>query len=106
MVNLADIKKLLGLSEKEDVAFDRTNDETIKELITAFGGKENIFSIDACLTRLRVEVINLSLVNVDKIQQLGAIGVITVGHEVQAIFGKNSDNLRKDLERWFSMSFD
>lgn len=73
------------------------------ELMQALGGKDNIFSIDACMTRLRVEVKVLGLVNHEKLQKLGAIGVVIVGQEVQAIFGKRSDTLKQDLEHWFGL---
>lgn len=105
MVNMKDFKRLFTLAigrkveESEPVALD----PDILSLIAALGGKENIFSFDACLTRLRVEVNNLALVNTEQLQQLGAIGVVIVGHEVQAIFGKRSDNLRRDLETWFEL---
>lgn len=79
-------------------------DPVALELMEALGGKDNIFSIDACLTRLRVEVKVLGLINHDKLQKLGAIGVVIIGHEVQAIFGKRSDTLRRDLEAWFGLA--
>ncbi|MEQ9880008.1 glucose PTS transporter subunit EIIB [Pectobacterium aroidearum] len=75
--------------------------ENLQQLVNAFGGKENIVSLDACITRLRVEVHSLRLVNSDSLQKLGAIGVIIVGHQVQAIFGTQSDNLRRELAAWF-----
>ncbi|WP_024872291.1 glucose PTS transporter subunit EIIB [Tolumonas lignilytica] len=105
MVNMKDFKRLFtqALGRKSEENEIVTFDSDVLALISAFGGKENIFSFDACLTRLRVEVNNLALVNIDKLQQAGAIGVVTVGHEVQAIFGTRSDNLRKDLENWFGL---
>jgi glucose PTS system EIIB component len=105
MVNMMDFKRLftLALGKKMEENETVTFDSDVLSLISAFGGKENIFSFDACLTRLRVEVNNLALVNIEKLQQAGAIGVVTVGHEVQAIFGTRSDNLRKDLEKWFGL---
>ena len=105
MVNIIDLKRLftLALNRKTEENEIVAPDSDILALIAAFGGKENIFSFDACLTRLRVEVNNLALVNIDKLHKAGAIGVVTVGHEVQAIFGTRSDNLRKDLENWFGL---
>jgi glucose PTS system EIIB component len=107
MLKIQDFKRLfaLALGEKTSEAEEgNTIDQaSIVGLIAAFGGKDNIFSFDACLTRLRVEVKALGLVNSGKLQQLGAIGVVIVGHEVQAIFGKRSDNLRRDLEAWFEL---
>lgn len=75
---------------------------TIEPLLNAFGGAQNIIEIDACLTRLRITVENLSLVKTDGIQDLGAKGVIIIGHQVQAIFGRSSDNLKSELTLWLN----
>lgn len=47
---------------------------------------------------------DLSKVNSEALQQAGALGVIILGQEVHAIFGKQSDNLRKILDEHFSQS--
>ncbi|SUU71193.1 PTS system, glucose-specific IIBC component [Aeromonas salmonicida] len=108
MVSMHDFKRLFGLalghkSQKgqEPEAVSGLDEEGIRQLVAAFGGKENIESFDACLTRLRVKVKALSPVNSEALQLLGAIGVIIIGQEVQAIFGTCSDNLRRDLAIWF-----
>ncbi|MGE6109613.1 glucose PTS transporter subunit EIIB [Aeromonas sobria] len=108
MVSMHDFKRLFGLAlghkpqqEMAQAAEPGLDEEGIRQLVAAFGGRENIASFDACLTRLRVKVKALSSVNSDALQQLGAIGVIIIGQEVQAIFGKRSDNLRRDLATWF-----
>ncbi len=67
-------------------------------LIKAFGGKENIKNLDACITRLRVTVGNTDLVDTDRIKQLGATAVVVVGENMQAIFGPSSDNIRTDMQ--------
>lgn len=73
-------------------------------LLQYFGGKQNVIHIDACITRLRVTVDDLSKVNSQALQQAGALGVIILGKEVHAIFGKQSDNLRKLLDEHFAQS--
>ncbi len=107
MVKMPDFKRLfsfaLGGDVEGDVTMSAEEQNNILALVAALGGRENIFSFDACLTRLRVEVKALGLVNNAKLQQIGAIGVVIVGHEVQAIFGTRSDNLRRDLETWFEL---
>ncbi|MGK9172931.1 glucose PTS transporter subunit EIIB [Yokenella regensburgei] len=75
---------------------------TIQRLIAAFGGEENISHVDACITRLRVTVNNLALVDSEALQQEGALGVIILGQQVHAIFGKQSDALRKLLDEHFT----
>ena len=71
-----------------------------RELVLAFGGRGNILGLDACITRLRVEVAQIDLANPDKLKALGAAGVVTVGNNLQAIFGPKSDNLKTDLEEY------
>lgn len=79
-----------------------TGTELAGELVAAFGGKENITNLDACITRLRVSVANIDAVNQDKLKQLGAAGVVVAGSGVQAIFGTKSDNLKTDMNEWIS----
>ena len=67
------------------------------ELIHAFGGKDNISSLDACITRLRVSVVNTDGVDTERVKQLGATAVMVVGNNMQAIFGPRSDNIRSEM---------
>ena len=60
-------------------------------VLAALGGEENIVSVDACITRLRVEVKNKANVNKDELKNLGAAGVVEVGNGIQAIFGAKAD---------------
>ena len=71
--------------------------ELAVDLINAFGGKGNINSLDACITRLRVSVADTSCVDTERVKQLGATAVVVVGQNMQAIFGPRSDNIRSDM---------
>lgn len=66
------------------------------------GGKENIKHLDACITRLRVEVVDKSKVDVAGIKALGASGVLEVGNNMQAIFGPKSDQIKHDMAKIMS----
>ncbi|QJC28053.1 PTS glucose transporter subunit IIBC [Enterobacteriaceae endosymbiont of Plateumaris braccata] len=79
--------------------------EYIKQLIDAFGGKKNITNLDACITRLRISVININKVNRKKLIKLGAIGVIISGNGVQAVFGTKSDNLKTEIDNFISNKY-
>lgn len=68
------------------------------EVLRALGGKENIGNIDACITRLRVIVNDVSKVNKDELKALGAAGVMEVGNNIQAIFGPKSDILKGQIK--------
>jgi len=73
-----------------------------QRLIPAFGGEENIEHIEACITRLRVKVKDLNKVDSQAIQEEGALGVIIIGQQVHAIFGRQSDTLRQLLDDHFN----
>ena len=68
------------------------------ELVEAFGGKNNIKNLDACITRLRVTVENQEIVDQERIKNLGATAVVVVGNNMQAIFGPKSDNIRTEMQ--------
>jgi PTS system glucose-specific IIC component len=71
-----------------------------RELVLAFGGRSNIKNLDACITRLRVELNDLSLADPERLKALGAAGVVTVGSSMQAIFGTRAENLKTDMEEY------
>ena len=76
--------------------------QQIQRLINAFGGQNNIENVDACITRLRVTVKDLAVVDSQALQNEGALGVIILGQQVHAIFGKQSDTLRQLLDEHFA----
>ncbi len=71
--------------------------EQAKKVLLALGGRLNIASLEACITRLRVVVKNASLVRPDTLKSLGAAGVMQSGTNIQAIFGVESDFLKEDI---------
>ena len=73
-------------------------DSMAEQLIAAFGGRENLVSVDACITRLRVEVADNSKVDKARLKNLGAAGVVEVGSSVQAVFGTQAESLKSDIE--------
>lgn len=65
--------------EEDEVTVKLANDdytEVAKVILEGLGGKENVTSIDNCITRLRLEVKDQSLVNEKKIKSAGVAGVI------------------------------
>ena len=60
----------------------------ITAILRGLGGKENIASLDNCITRLRVEVKDPSIVNDDILRGAGAKGVIRPGKtSIQVVIG-------------------
>ncbi|MBT4792145.1 MAG: PTS glucose transporter subunit IIBC [Halobacteriovoraceae bacterium] len=92
---------------REDIS-NNTQSQTATEntlgekLIVAFGGRQNIVNLDACITRLRVEVKDAAMVNQSELKGLGAAGVLVLGNGIQAIFGTRSGNLKTEMEEAMS----
>ena len=70
------------------------------ELVAAFGGRANIQSLDACITRLRVQLVDPARASPDRLKALGATGVVKYSNNLQAIFGTRSENLKSDIEAY------
>ncbi|MDN5830152.1 MAG: glucose-specific PTS transporter subunit IIBC, partial [Staphylococcus equorum] len=89
--------KTPGREDKQVEASTATASELPFEVLDAMGGQENIKHLDACITRLRVEVKEKSKVDVGGLKALGASGVLEVGNNMQAIFGPKSDQIKHDM---------
>jgi N-acetylglucosamine PTS system EIICBA or EIICB component len=74
-----------------------TTDSKAEQLIAAFGGRENLVNVDACITRLRMEVADKGKVDQGRLKALGAAGVIEVGNNVQAVFGTQAEALKNQI---------
>ncbi len=84
------------LAEGEDVA---EGSERAQEILVALGNTVNILEIDACITRLRLTVKDMSLVNEARLKALGASGVMkATGGNLQVVFGVESDQLKEEIK--------
>ncbi|WP_223702214.1 glucose-specific PTS transporter subunit IIBC [Sutcliffiella deserti] len=86
------------VNEEEDGATPSTAGDLPFDVLEAMGGKENIANLDACITRLRVQVNEISMVDKNRLKKLGAAGVLEVGNNIQAIFGPKSDTLKSQIK--------
>lgn len=68
-----------------------------EEILRGLGGTENIETIEPCITRLRVEVVDPDLVNDKGLSEAGAFGVIQVGNTVQVVVGPAADDLAEEI---------
>jgi N-acetylglucosamine PTS system EIICBA or EIICB component len=72
-------------------------DSRAEQVIEAFGGRENLVNVDACITRLRMEVADKGKVDQARLKSLGAAGVVEVGNSVQAVFGTQAEALKNAI---------
>ncbi|AIQ12080.1 glucose-specific PTS transporter subunit IIBC [Paenibacillus durus] len=79
-------------------AVSTAGDDLPRNILAALGGQQNIVHLDACITRLRVEVKEKTNVDKNRLKKLGASGVLEVGNNIQAIFGTRSDTIKSQIE--------
>ena len=69
-----------------------------ERIIALLGGRENIEFVDACMTRLRVTVKDLSKVaELPAWKAEGAMGLVKKDNGIQAIYGPKADVLKSDI---------
>ncbi|MBP2000988.1 PTS system N-acetylglucosamine-specific IIC component [Paenibacillus shirakamiensis] len=75
-------------------------DSRAAKILQNIGGPDNIQSIDACITRLRLVVKDDKAVNDPALKNLGASGVMRLGKGVvQVVFGPQSEAIKDDIQK-------
>ena len=89
-----------------DVNVDKTGDgenateSLARRYIGAIGGSENLTAIDACITRLRLNVKDSAQINEGVAKRLGASGVIRLNKQsVQIIVGTQAESIASAMKR-------
>ena len=87
------------LSEECEARSNQGDRVEIERFITALGGRENIVSTDACITRLRMEVRQSEILDDAAFLALGAKGVIRPdSRSVQIVLGAKAERIAEGIE--------
>ncbi|MGT2683013.1 PTS transporter subunit EIIC [Streptococcus porci] len=74
------------------------NKEIAQKVLSVVGGAENINSVVHCMTRLRFNLKNRSLVNDDEVRKIdGVIGVVNNNQQYQVVIGTNVPKVYDEL---------
>ncbi|MFD4672814.1 glucose PTS transporter subunit EIIB [Lentzea sp. NPDC058450] len=73
-------------------------DEKAQKILAALGGRDNVIEIEPCITRLRCELEDGSVVDEKALKALGAHGVMRSGNVVQVVVGPEADTIASDIE--------
>lgn len=87
-----------GAQTTEHSAAGRNGNSQAERIIALLGGRENIVLVDACMTRLRVTVKDISKVaELAEWKSEGALGLIKKDQGIQAVYGPKADVLKSDI---------
>ena len=90
--------KLKIFDERTEEKVLESDDEAMA-FIVALGGKENIINTDACITRLRMQVEDNSLLTDEAFIRLGAKGVIRPDkHTIQVVLGTKAESVAEKIK--------
>lgn len=71
-----------------------------KDILNAIGGKKNVESVDACITRVRLSLKDDSKVNEEKLKKLGVISIMRMGEgNLQIVVGTIADPLVTQMKK-------
>lgn len=73
-------------------------DDRPEKILAALGGAGNIIDIEGCITRLRCELQDGSVVDEAALKQAGAHGVMKMGSVVQVVVGPEADTIAEDIQ--------
>lgn len=98
--------KTLGREEQEEAMEESSatttssREETAIKFIDALGGKANFKNIDACITRLRLTLVDHNNINEVQLKSLGSKGTIKIGNDgLQVILGPEAELVAEAIKR-------
>ena len=69
-------------------------------MLRALGGKDNIVSLDNCITRLRMSVKDIKLIDENEIKATGALAVVKLdNNNLQVVIGPQVHVVKNKLDK-------
>ena len=70
-----------------------------EDILMGVGGPGNIRDVEECITRLRIEVHDPSLIDEAHLRSAGAYGVVIQSDVVQVVIGPDVDEINAEIEQ-------
>ena len=77
---------------KKDAGLD------FNKIVELLGGKDNIIDTESNMSRFKVTLKDISKANKEKIQKLGAKGIVEIDNQLKIILGPDSKQLKKYID--------
>lgn len=82
----------ISKSKKKDFKIE------VNKLVDFLGGKDNIINYEVNKSRFMVTLKDISIVNKEGIQKLGAQGMVEIDNQLKIILGSNATSLKKQID--------
>ncbi len=70
-----------------------------QHILDALGGKANIKNLDSCITRLRITLVDMSLLNERALKSEGAVGIMKLGGgNIQVVIGTEAEIIEQEIK--------
>ncbi len=70
-----------------------------QHILDALGGKANIKHLDSCITRLRITLIDMSMLNERALKAEGAVGIMKLGGgNIQVVIGTEAEIIEQEIK--------
>ncbi len=103
LIVIAVVKMVVNLKKANDTYKDSLEDGIISNeqrtlFYDALGGEGNVTSVENEMNRIIINVIDVEVVNAEKLQELGATGILIAGNIVKCGFGDRAKNVYELLK--------
>ncbi len=92
IVILLTIALAIVKANKEDIHIE------MNKLVEYLGGKDNIIDSEYSFSRFKVTLKDISIVDKDAIQRLGAKGIVEIDNQLKIIVGPGSKQIKRYID--------
>ncbi len=93
-----------NVQEKLQAGVPGKSGYNVPAILAALGGADNIVSLDNCITRLRLSVKDMSVVDTAALKANRAIGVVQLNqHNLQVVIGPQVQSVKDEMAQLMNM---
>lgn len=85
--------------DESEIEIKGTPGEIALKYVEFLGGKDNIILCDSCITRLRLQLKDPTLISETGLRKLGSSGVFKIKNNVQVVVGTHAEFIAQDINK-------
>ncbi|WP_255411015.1 glucose PTS transporter subunit EIIB [Leptotrichia sp. OH3620_COT-345] len=97
-------RNLATLGREEEISDSKLlSEKKYKEIaeivIEALGGRDNIVHVDNCISRLRIDLKSMDVINREKLKKSGTLGIFSPSkNHIHVVFGSHVEFVRNEID--------